>query len=169
MGTHFKIDLLRQLICAGSLNPKSLISLVTYARSKSIQGFLDSLYTEYISTIPLIQARILNSNHYESNFQYKILASEPDYLELSMTPAPHMTEIPYRDATLGNLFCEYKKLTLSHFPAYIKKSPLLLVEHECHFRGLIPMCFPNSRHGCLESFPDLAILPNNLSALGGGL
>lgn len=140
IGVRCNLDILRHMIHDGHLNSAENLKLLTaQARRASAQGFLHHVYETQTSSIRLIQAWIVNSHHYESNFRYEIESLDPTSLVLSVSPNPHMTSVPYRDATLGDFLCRYKKGYFENFPAYINSKPLQLDEVQCHFHGA-PSC-----------------------------
>jgi len=135
IGVQCHIDVLRQSIKKRYISLESIQAIVDHSRTKYVQGFLHQLYESQISPINLIQTFLLNEHHYEKNFDYQIDELSPGALTLSIKPSKHMEHIPYKDETLGDFLCQYRKTYLKDFPRYIGLPSLNLIETECHFHG----------------------------------
>ncbi len=136
MGVNCTLDLLRRSVKTGTLTDRTLKNLVDETRSESVQGFLHSLYQTQSSAMSLVKSLILNAHHYESNFVYTMDDDKgQDGIVLTVKPAEHMKFLPYKDETLGDILCRYKREYLTQFPLYIGAKPMRLEETECHFHG----------------------------------
>lgn len=135
IGVHFNLDVLRCMIDQRIINKNSLGQMIQYSRTEPVQGFLHNLYQTQESALSLIQSWFLNAHHYESNFMYAVQKCKKNSMEVSVKPAEHMREVGYKDETLGDFICEYKKQYLSSFPQYIGCNSVEVTEEECHFHG----------------------------------
>jgi len=135
LGVNCHLDFLRHLIKSGELNQDTLKNLTSEARSEAIQGFLHPVYESQINPVALVQTWVLNSHHYEKNFQYVLEDPSKDKIDVSVTPEKHMKDVDYQDDILGNMLCEYKKNYFTQLAKYSHSGELKVTEKECHFRG----------------------------------
>jgi transcriptional regulator with XRE-family HTH domain len=135
IGVHCNLDIARKLISTGALAKTNFEQLMAQTQSEDAQGFLHRIYSTQESPISLIQSWIVNAHHYEANFKYDITAMNGKQIDLSIIPYSHMADVPYKDETLGDFLCEYKKQYFRQFPAVIGRKPLEVTEKECHFHG----------------------------------
>ncbi len=135
IGVNCYLDLLRHSLKLGMLDEGNLQLMVEETRTEAVQGFLHSLYQTQATPMNLLKTYLLNSHHYDSNFDYSILESGSDAVVLAVKPTEHMAKVSYKDAELGDFLCRYKREYLSQLPAYIGGKPLRVQEKECHFHG----------------------------------
>lgn len=140
IGVYCFLDLVCLLLSERILTRQNLRKVIDQTRRKEVQGFLHPLYQTQESVFGSIQTLILNSHHYDANFKYTLESVTPTKLEVSIKPAEHMKRIDYRNVTLDDFLCAYRKQYISQFPTYINKKPVIITETECHFRGA-PQCF----------------------------
>jgi len=135
IGVNCVLDLLRQTIKDGLLNNRSLRSLVLGAQTENVQGFLHEIYRTQEAATNLLTTFILNRHHYNTNFSYELTECNGRGMTVAVTPAEHMKGVEYRDETLGDVLCRYRRETFTQLPRYIGAKPVEVAEEECHHRG----------------------------------
>ena len=109
--------------------------LIEQTRSEEFHGMMHRVYETQDSALRLVQTLLLNTHHYERNFEYNIEEANRKSLVVSIEPKEHMAGLAYHDEVLGDFLCRYKKSYFSKFPEYIGEKGLKISEKECHFHG----------------------------------
>lgn len=135
LGPEFQLDLAKIAISEGLLTAKSFPKLIAQTRTEKLHGPMFPIYETLLSPLPLLQTLIFNMHRYETNFKYDIEDLNEKKLILSIKPEAHMHEVPYKEEILGDFLCRYKKGYFTNFPNFISRSPLTIVEKECHFKN----------------------------------
>lgn len=132
---QFTLDLVTRMIEGGVLKPQNLDELARAIRDPSMHGRLQQDYSHLHGSRELLLNIIQRADRYETNFSYQLQELSPQGLTLAIAPREHMSEIDYRNATLGDFVCRYKKRYLTEFSAYAGDRPVTIEEKECHFHG----------------------------------
>jgi transcriptional regulator with XRE-family HTH domain len=140
LNLEFTLDIVRYLIDQKLLKPKDVSKLVKPVSLASMHGSLASRYSASASRSELLQQLVINARHYECNFEHRIEDAPKGALDLSVTPERHLSDIGYRDETLGDFVCRYKRHYFERFLAFGEGGAVKPVEElECHYQGA-PSC-----------------------------
>ncbi len=135
ISVHFELDLLKYLLTENILTAQNFGALISHTRHRAIHSAFHPTYEASTESLGLVQAWVLNSSHYETNFFYEIESLDRRQIELSIRPREHMPTLEYKDGVMKDFLCRYRRAFISEFPMYNGKSPVLITETQCHFRG----------------------------------
>lgn len=135
LGTGFAADLYSTLLDRKLIQLTDVNEIAKISLTKEIQGFLSHVYDGCSDAISLLRARISNSKHYESNFDYQLNESQKNQAHLVISPAKHMSEVKYSNESVGDLICGLRKEQMKLLPTQIGLPRFELKELECSFHG----------------------------------
>jgi len=144
INVNFSLDLLRTLIDQGALKKNNISELAAAYRQPNFHGALASTYQSADSkTTRFIQLAKAIKN-YDVNCKYQFENVNDQFLEISVTPNEHFKNFDYRDDTLQDCLCRYKKEAMKAFANFGTHSGngsgIELQELECHFTSHSPKC-----------------------------
>lgn len=135
LSPQFSLDLATRMIEGGVLKPNSVEVLARHSRNPAMHGRLQQEYSQLTRNRDLVVTLINGIERYEANFDYQWEEQSTQRLTLSVTPHEHMKDISYRNDTLGDFVCRYRKNYLTEFSTYSGDRPVAIEEKECHFHG----------------------------------
>lgn len=140
---NFCLDMCRELVQHKVLKPKDMKKLTQQVIRPETHGNLHSQYDHCQDSASLLNLLVLNAKYYECNFYYEIEAQNRSFIDLSVKPAEHLKEFPYKDDfDLSDILCQFKQQYFASFASYGKarvSSGILVKELECHYKGA-PKC-----------------------------
>lgn len=132
---QFTLDLVSRMMESGALKPQNLETLARSARDPQMHGRLQQDYRNLTGGRELLTSLIENMDRYETNFNYQFIDRSAKGLVLAVSPRENLKEIDYKNSTLGDFLCRYKKKYLVEFSSYSGGQPVTIHEKECHFHG----------------------------------
>lgn len=132
---NFFLDLARALVTEGLLKAKDFSKLTESVNRPQTHGLVHRQFDGQTG-LNVLSVLLANADKYECNFEYHVEEQKKNQLVMSVTPAAHLREIPYRnDAILGNFLCKYKQHYFERFTSYGGSKAATLRELQCHFEG----------------------------------
>jgi transcriptional regulator with XRE-family HTH domain len=136
---NFCLDISQSLVESGELKPGHLDAITGLVAGEKTHGLLHHQYDACPDASTRLQTLIHHAAYYECNFDYKIEAFTPGYIDMSIKPKEHLAQWDYKDNNqLGDFLCQYKKSYFASFLGY--KSPhqpssKVIEEKSCHYHG----------------------------------
>lgn len=129
---NFTLDLAEAIVKKTKMSSKDAESVTRTASDAASHGslhyFYDCIFTNQIN---LITGYVDHANRYGSNFQYQVVDSGKNYIDVAVSPLPHMQEFNYREnSVLGDFLCHYEKGFFQNMSAYGGQKPLKVVVAE---------------------------------------
>jgi transcriptional regulator with XRE-family HTH domain len=132
---EFNLDICRTLAQKGKLR-EAIPAMVRSLVGSQAHGVLHQQYATAHDSTDLIVRLVENLPRYEANFSYKVEDANPQSMDLSIAPEPHISAFKYRnDPVLGGFLCSYKKEYLKQFTESYQGKSWTVKEHDCHFKG----------------------------------
>ncbi len=134
---QFVIKLLSELSRRGALYLAELQRLTAWVREPDAHGRLHQDYDMTSNARDVLSAWVLNSKHYDSNYEYSFVSDRTNAVTMTLTPRDHVESSVLRVAFLDDFICRYKKEYFKQFARYGKlyTQDVEVVDRECIFRG----------------------------------
>ncbi|HAR43381.1 MAG TPA: hypothetical protein DCS07_12250 [Bdellovibrionales bacterium] len=133
IGIEFSLDLITVLIEKKLATKRDLAVLTASASNPVFHGGLKTCYDQAQNSSDLIQEYIRNIRHYDCDFNYEILQSSKNHLELSIQPLSHISA---SHPSLANRdFCDMRRHYLENISAYRGMPGLKVIETCCTYSG----------------------------------
>jgi hypothetical protein len=140
LNIEFTLDMARHLISAGCLKPKDVSALAAGVKDPCMHGRLAAEYDGARDYFGLAWSLSNHLTKYEINSRYEFDVKRADHVDIRVTPEPHLRQFAYRDDTLRDFVCRYKKHAFQAFLSRGNRQTVDLEERQCHFTGGADSC-----------------------------